>query len=69
MSSFFICELAILIYLINGIGKFHFIQPHSDLLICVPKFRGCVTPLTTVWVSSVCECGPDIREPKNDQSR
>lgn len=40
VSSFCTCvqNLVILIYLINGIGKFHFIQPCSDLLILVPKF-------------------------------
>lgn len=37
VSSFCTCELVILIYLINGIGKFHFIQPCWDLLILVPK--------------------------------
>lgn len=38
VSSFCTCELGILIYLINGIGKLNFIQPCSDLLILVPKF-------------------------------
>lgn len=38
VSSFLTCELVILIYLINGIGKLNFLQQSSDRLIQVTKF-------------------------------